>query len=137
MDEEDDLVHHGRVNLRGWPARNRITRWRKPVDHRPTFNCPAEDDEEQASGGLNGPTTRKRSSVDVGESHRRAENVNAEEHGSRNIQRKRKDLREGVQGTRRREYLQNYGQQVMSVRTPEGFVRKSTWQGADVRRPLV
>ena len=24
----------------------------------------------------------------------------------------------------------------MSVRTPEGFVRKSTWQVADVRRPL-
>ena len=30
-----------------------------------------------------------------------------------------------------------YGQQVMSVRTLEGFVRKSTWQVADVRRPLV
>ena len=25
----------------------------------------------------------------------------------------------------------------MSVRTPEGFVRKSIWQVADVRRPLV
>ena len=25
----------------------------------------------------------------------------------------------------------------MSVRTPEGFARKSTWQVADVRRPLV
>ena len=25
----------------------------------------------------------------------------------------------------------------MSVRTPEGFVRKSTWQVAYVRRPLV
>ena len=25
----------------------------------------------------------------------------------------------------------------MSVRTPEGFVRKSAWQVADVRRPLV
>ena len=33
--------------------------------------------------------------------------------------------------------INNYGQQVMSVRTPEGFVRKSTWQVADVRRPLV
>ena len=29
------------------------------------------------------------------------------------------------------------GQQVMSVRTPEGFVRKGTCQVADVRRPLV
>ena len=30
------------------------------------------------------------------------------------------------------EHIKNYGQQVMSVRTPEGFVRKSTWQVADV-----
>ena len=35
------------------------------------------------------------------------------------------------------ENIKNYGQQIMSVRTPEGFVRKSTWQVADVRRPLV
>ena len=35
------------------------------------------------------------------------------------------------------ENIKNCGQQVMSVRTPEGFVRKSTWQVADVRRPLV
>ena len=34
-------------------------------------------------------------------------------------------------------HIKNYGQQVLSVRTPEGFVRKSTWQVADVRRPLV
>ena len=33
--------------------------------------------------------------------------------------------------------IKNYGQHVMSVRTPERFVRKSTWQVADVRRPLV
>ena len=35
------------------------------------------------------------------------------------------------------EDIKNHGQQVMSVTTPEGFVRKSTWQVADVRRPLV
>ena len=35
------------------------------------------------------------------------------------------------------EHIKNCGQQVMSVRTPEGFVRKSTWQVAEVRRPLV
>ena len=35
------------------------------------------------------------------------------------------------------EHIKNCGQQVVSVRTPEGFVRKSTWQVADVRRPLV
>ena len=33
--------------------------------------------------------------------------------------------------------INNCGKQVMSVRTPEGFVRRSTWQVADVRRPLV
>ena len=35
------------------------------------------------------------------------------------------------------ENIKNYGQQVMSVRTPEGLVGQSTWQVADVRRPLV
>ena len=34
------------------------------------------------------------------------------------------------------EHIKNYGQQVMSVRTSEGFVRKSTWHVADVRRSL-
>ena len=37
----------------------------------------------------------------------------------------------------RGEHTLNYGQQVMSVKAPEGFVRKSTWEVADVRRPLV
>ena len=36
-----------------------------------------------------------------------------------------------------RENIKNYGDQTMSVRTPEGFVRKDTWQVADVRRPPV
>ena len=35
------------------------------------------------------------------------------------------------------ENINNHGQQVMSLRTPEGFVRKSTWQVAEVTRPLV
>ena len=35
------------------------------------------------------------------------------------------------------ENINNYGQLVMSVRTPEGFLRKSTRQVADVRKPLV
>ena len=29
------------------------------------------------------------------------------------------------------EHIKNYGQQVVSVRTPEGFAHKSTWQVAD------
>ena len=33
-----------------------------------------------------------------------------------------------------REHIKNYGQQVVSVRTPKGFVRKCTWQIADVRK---
>ena len=36
-----------------------------------------------------------------------------------------------------RENIKNYGQQVMSVRTPGRFVLKSTWQVTDVRRPPV
>ena len=35
------------------------------------------------------------------------------------------------------ENIKNYGLQIMSARTPEGFGRKSTWQVADVRRLLV
>ena len=35
------------------------------------------------------------------------------------------------------EHIKNNGEEVMSVRTPEGFVRKSTLQVADVRRLLV
>ena len=34
-------------------------------------------------------------------------------------------------------HIKNYGQQVMSARAPEGFVRKGTWRVADVRRLLV
>ena len=35
------------------------------------------------------------------------------------------------------EHIKDYGRRVMSVRISEGFVRKSTWQVADARRPLV
>ena len=42
-----------------------------------------------------------------------------------------KGLQKGPGG----EHIKNCGQQVMSVRIPDGFVRKSTWQVADVRRP--
>ena len=56
----------------------------------------------------------------------------AEEHVSRDRHQANREV-EGPGG----ENLKNYGQKVMSVRTPQGFVRKSTWQVADVRRPLV
>ena len=36
-----------------WPAKSRVTRWRRRIDSRPAFHSLAEDDEgEQASGGL-------------------------------------------------------------------------------------
>ena len=35
------------------------------------------------------------------------------------------------------EHMKNYGQQVMSVRTPYGCGRMGTWQVADVRGPFV
>ena len=35
------------------------------------------------------------------------------------------------------EHIKNKGQRVLSVGTPIGFVRKSTWQVADVKRPRV
>ena len=34
-------------------------------------------------------------------------------------------------------HIKSYGQRVMSVKTPEGFVRTSRWQVAEVGRPLV
>ena len=49
-------------------------------------------------------------------------------------QRERSKNGQGFQGG---ENIKNYGQQIMSVRTLEGIVRKNTWQVADVRRPLV
>ena len=63
---------------------------------------------------------------------------NAEEHVHRKSHRGNGKIQNG-KGFRRPgvEHIKNYGQQVISVRTPDGFVRKSTWQVADVRRPLV
>ena len=117
------------------PKRNRSTRWRKREELRPTFHNLAEDDEEeQASAGLNlfGPTKRRMSSVDV---HGSGSERNAEEQVCRisteETERSKNGERfKGLEG----EHIKNYEQQVMSVRTPEGFVRKSTWQVADVRR---
>ena len=59
----------------------------------------------------------------------------AEEHVPRAGHQANREVQEWkrIQRTRRREHQE----QVMSVRSPEQFVRKSTWQVADVRRPLV
>ena len=62
----------------------------------------------------------------------------AEEHVSLDRDQTNREVQEwkGFKGPGE-ENIKNYGQQVMSVRTPERFARKSTWQVADVSRPLV
>ena len=81
--------------------------------------------------------------MDVEEGHRgsglgSSRDCDAEEHVSRDRDHTNREVQEWkrVHGTRGKN-INNYGQQVMSVRTRGGFVRKSTWQVADVRRPLV
>ena len=72
-----------------WPKRNRVTRWRKREDQRPTFHYLAEDDgEKQASEGLHlwsnetqeEPSGTMHPCGQLGSSGER----NAEEHVSRN-----------------------------------------------------
>ena len=131
IDEDDDQGSSWEFELAGGET-----------GQRPTFHYLAEDDnEEQASGGLH-PTKRRWGPVDMEESQRcgrlgSSGDGDAGEHVSRNIQRGDGKIleREGLQRTRR-EHTKNYGQQVMSVRTPEGVVRKRTWQVSDVRKAL-
>ena len=129
-----------------WPKKSGVTRWRRRIDSRPAVHYLAEEDEdEQVSRGTESPglTKCRRNSVVVEEGHRgsrlrRSRECDAEEHvprdrgqTNREVQEWKRDSKEGG------ENIKNYGQQIMSVTTPEGFVRKSTWQVADVRRPLV
>ena len=105
------------------------------MDSRPAFRYLAEDDEGgQACGGLNHLVSRNAGGaqwtwkkvtvvVDSG-----AAEASDKQRGPR--------TEKGSKGPGG-ENSKNHGQQIMSVRTPEGFVRTSTWQVADVRRPLV
>ena len=69
---------------------------------------------------------------------RSSRECDAEEHVSRDRHQTNREVQEWTRVQRTRgEIIKDYGQQVMSVRTFQGFVRKSTWQVADVRRPLV
>ena len=124
-----------------------ITMGGKRVDQWPTFHYfAAEDDEgERASGGLNHLVQRNSGGaewtwkkVTVVVDSRAAENVNTEEHVSRNIHRGNGKIqeREGFKGLGGG-HIKNHGQQVMSVRTLEEVVRKSTLQVADVKTPCV
>ena len=110
------------------------------MDSRPASHCLAEDDEgEQASGGLNHLVTRNAGGerwtwkrVDSGG----AENVMLRSMFPE-IPTEETEMSKNVKGFKGSggEHIKNYGQQVMSVRTSEGFVRKSPWQVADVEGP--
>ena len=152
------MVHYGKVNLRErnqknlrvsrhapddegelcWPKWNGTTRWGKREDQRPTFHYFAEDEGEQASGGLNHVVQRtageaqwtwKKGTVVIDSGA--AKNVMLPKYPPMERSKSGKGFKEPGG-----EHIKNCGQQVVSVRTPEGFVRKSTWQVADVRRLL-
>ena len=138
LDEEGELC---------WPKKGRVTRWRRRIDSRPAVHCLAEDDEgEQASGGLNHLVSRSAAGtrwtwkkVTVVVDSGAAENVMPRSMFPPEIeirQTERSMNGKGFKGPGG-ENIKNYGQQIMSVKTPDIFVRKSTWQVADVRRPLV
>ena len=128
-----------------WPEK-RVTRWGRRTDSRPAFHYLAEDDEdEQASRRLNHLVSRSATGtqwtwkkVTVVVDSGAVESVMPRSMFPRDGHQANREVQEWkmVQGIRG-ENIKNYGQQVMSVRTPEGYVRKSTWQVADVRRPLV
>ena len=113
------------------------------IDPRPASDHLAEVDEgEQASGGLNQLVSRNAGGtqwtwkkvtvvVDSGAAEHVMPRSMFPEIGNRQTERSKNGKGPGGKN------IKNYGQQVMSVGTPEGFVCKSTWQVADVRRPLV
>ena len=113
---------------------------------RPTFHNLAHDHkEEQASGGLNHLVQRNPGGaqwtwkkVTVVVDSRAAENEMPKsmfpEVSTAETERSKNGKGFKVPGV---EHINNHGQQVMSVRTLEGFVRRSTCQVADVRRPPV
>ena len=87
-----------------------------------------------------GPTKRRRSTVDLEESvdSGAAENV-VQKSMFPDVSTEEAEISKNGKGFKgpRGEHIKNYGQQVMRVRTPDGFLRKSTWLVADVRGPLV
>ena len=96
----------------------------------------AEDDQdEQASGGLNHMVSRNAGKAHwtFKKSHRccwlgGGRQRDAEEHVPRKTTEETERSKNGKEfkGPGGGKHIKNYGQQVMSVRTPEGFVRKST-----------
>ena len=94
-------------------------------------NLDEDDEDERLSGGLNHLVTRNAGGAHV-------KNVMPRntfpEISTEETERSKNGKGFKVRGG---EHIKNCGQQVMSVRTLEGFVRQSTWQVADVRRTLV
>ena len=113
------------------------------MDPRQAFHYLAEDDEGEQATESSGPTKRRRRSVGVEKVTVVVDSGAAENVMPRNMfpdisteETERSKNGQGFKGPGG-EHIKNYGQQVMSVRTPEGFLRKSAWQVADVRRPPV
>ena len=112
---------------RCWPRRNRITRWRRR-DPTPAFHSLAEDEDEQASGGLNHRVSRNAGGaqwtwkeVTVVVDSGAAENVMPRSMFSEISKETQRSMNgKGFKG-RGGEHIKNNGQQVMSVRTPGGF----------------
>ena len=128
-----------------WPKKSRVTRWGRRINSRAVHYLAEEDEDEQVSRGLNHLVTRSAAGtqwtwkkvtvvVDQGAAESVMPRSMFPEIGIRQTERSKNG--KGFKGPGG-ENIKNYGQQVMSVRTLEGFVRKSTWQVADVRRPLV
>ena len=130
MDEEEDHGSSWKRELEGGQGTELA---------RPAFHYFAEDDEdEQASGGLNRLASRNAGGaqrtwkkatvvVDSGAAENVMPRIMCPEIPTEDTERSKNGKPGG-------EHIENYGQQVMSVRIPEGFVRKSTWQVGDVRR---
>ena len=145
LKERTSLETHDEEGEWCWPKKSRVTRWGRRIDSRPAFQYLAEDDEsQQASEGLNHLVSRNAGGhqwtwkkVTVVVDSGAAENVMPRSMFPEipNEETERSKSGKGFNGPGR-EHMHNYGQQVMSVRTPEGFVWKSTWQVAELRRPL-
>ena len=144
-DEEDDQCSHGKVNSRRgsqinlhrgewcWPTQNRTNEW---INGQHSITLQKTTKESRC---LEGRTVQR----DTGGAQWTWKKVTAEnvlpgsmfpQLGIRQTEKSKNG--KGFKGPGG-EHIQNCGQQVMSVRTPEGFVRKSTCQFADVRRPRV
>ena len=118
-----------------WPKRNRITRWGKRENQRPTFHYFAERRWQRRAGvwrtEIFGPTKRRRSTMDMEESHScgpLGSNVMSKSMfpGISTEETERSNNGKGFKDSGGKQ-IKNNGQQVIVVRTPKGFAGNSTW----------